>query len=46
MVRADIAVSRRYVVENGINESRAFFINFEYSLNMVHSNSIVEVELN
>ena len=45
LTRADMAASQRYVVENGINASRAL-ANSGYSCNLLHQNSISEEELN
>ena len=45
LTRADVAASRKYVVGNGINASRALFANLGYSCNILHRNSNSE-ELN
>ena len=39
LTKADMAASLRYVVENGINASRALFVNLGYSCNILHRNS-------
>ena len=46
LTRADVAASRKYVVGNGINASRALFANLGYSCNTLHRNSKSEKELN
>ena len=46
LTRADQAALQRYVVENGIDASRALFANSGYSCNILHQNSINEEESN
>ena len=46
LTRAEMAASQSYVVRNGINAFRALFANAGYSCNILHQNSISEVELN
>ena len=46
LTRVDMAALQRYVVGNGINASRALFVNSEYSCNILHQNSVSEEELN
>ena len=46
LTRADMAASQRYVVENGINASRALFGNSGLSCKILHQNSISKEELN